>query len=187
MYQGLVKSVFKFIHCWLILRYEHKWQAHLIDMSTPNDKEHSETLQATEVQAVEAMKDKTLPPKISRPIGRDKAKRMKTSNTASNSTAFLQVLQNMRSDRQAYEERVEQATDATEGAISARSERKLAIQEQQLRLQERLVTLQEEREENLVMSLDLDKMTPWAKDFYLMKQKEIVARKTTQHVSNNEE
>jgi ABC-type cobalamin/Fe3+-siderophores transport system ATPase subunit len=82
---------------------------------------------------------------------------------------------------------VEQATDATEGAISARSERKLAIQEQQLRLQERLVTLQEEREENLVMSLDLDKMTPWAKDFYLMKQKEIVTRKTTQHASNNEE
>jgi hypothetical protein len=56
----------------------------------------SETLQATEVQAVEATKDKTLPPKISRPIGRDKAKRMKPSNTASNSTAFLQVLQNMR-------------------------------------------------------------------------------------------
>jgi hypothetical protein len=68
-----------------------------------------------------------------------------------------------------------------------RSERKLAIQEQQLRLQERLVTLQEEREENLVMSLNLDKMTSWTKDFYLMKQKEIVARKTTQHTSNNEE
>ncbi|PVH37825.1 hypothetical protein PAHAL_5G099100 [Panicum hallii] len=96
MYQGLVKSAFKFIHCWLILRYEHKWQAHLIAMSTPKDKERSETLQATKVQAVEATKDKTLPPKISRPIGRDKAKRMKPSNTASNSTAFLQVLQNMR-------------------------------------------------------------------------------------------
>jgi hypothetical protein len=68
-----------------------------------------------------------------------------------------------------------------------RSERKLAIQEQQLRLQERSVTLQKEREENLVMSLNLDKMTSWTKDFYLMKQKEIVARKTTQHVSNNEE
>jgi hypothetical protein len=68
-----------------------------------------------------------------------------------------------------------------------RSERKLAIQEQQLRLQERSVTLQKEREENLVMSLNLDKMTSWTKDFYLMKQKEIVARKTTQHTSNNEE
>jgi hypothetical protein len=55
---------------------------------------------------------------------------------------------------------VEKATNAAEDAGAVRSERKLAIQERQLVLQERLIRVQEEREENLVMTLDLDKMTP---------------------------
>jgi hypothetical protein len=37
-----------------------------------------------------------------------------TRRTSSNSTACLEVLQSMRSDRQAHEERVEQASNAAE-------------------------------------------------------------------------
>jgi hypothetical protein len=184
MYDGLVGSVFKFIHCWFILCNESKWQAHLTTTFAPNAGEHKEVVGG---QAEEANKDVTLPPKISRPIGRDKAKKMRSSSTSSNSTACLEVLQSMRSDQQAHEERVEQATGATEDATAARSERKLAIQEQQLVLQERMLRVQEEREENLVMTIDLDKMTPWARDYYIMKQKEIVEKRAGQQSSTNAE
>jgi hypothetical protein len=152
-------------------------------MFAPKSWQHNE---AAGGQAVEVNKDDTLPPKISRPIGKVKAKKMRNSSTSSNSTACLEVLQSLRSDRQAHEERVEKATNAAEDAGAVRSERKLAIQERQLVLQERLIRVQEEREENLVMTLDLDKMTPWAKDYYIIKQKEIIEKRAGQQSSTNE-
>jgi hypothetical protein len=101
MYEGLVGSVFKFIYCWFILRNESKWQAHLAAMFAPNAGEHKEAIGG---KAEEDNKDDTLPPKIFRPIGKDKAKKMRRSSTSSNSTACLEVLQSMRSARQAREE-----------------------------------------------------------------------------------
>jgi hypothetical protein len=90
MYEGLVESVFKFIYCWFILHNESKWQSHLAATFAPNSgRQHNE---AAGGQAVEASKDGTLPPKISRPIGRDKARKMRSSSTSSNSTASLEVL-----------------------------------------------------------------------------------------------
>jgi hypothetical protein len=130
MYEGLVGIVFKFIHCWFILCKESKWKPHVMATIAPNGGESKE---GTGGQAEEASKDDTLPPKISRPIGRDKAKKMRRS---SNSIACLDVLQSMRSNRQAHEQQVEQATNVAEDAAVARSERKLAIQERMLRIQE---------------------------------------------------
>jgi hypothetical protein len=158
-------------------------------LSTPNAESVDKTL--------EGSKDDTLPSRITRPMGRDKAKKLRSSSS-SNSLACLEVLQKMHSDRHIYEQRVEDATSAAESAIACRAERKLAlqeenlrvqqmmqtdrqwledktsaadfandvraerklaIQEEQLRVQQRILAIQEEQQENLVMSMDLDKMT----------------------------
>jgi hypothetical protein len=39
-----------------------------------------------------------------------------------------------------------------------------------------MLAIQEEQQENLVMSMDLDKMTPWVREFYISKQKELPQR-----------
>jgi hypothetical protein len=50
-----------------------------------------------------------------------------------------------------------------------------------------MLKVQEKREENLIMTIDLDKMTPWIKEYYIMKQKEIVRKRASQQSSTNEE
>jgi hypothetical protein len=96
-------------------------------LSTPN---------ADNAEKVSEMsKDDTLPPIISRPMGRDKAKKM-CSSSVSNSSTCLEVLQKMQSDRQIYEQRVEESTSAAESAIASWAERKLAIHEENLRVQQ---------------------------------------------------
>jgi hypothetical protein len=68
-------------------------------------------------------------------MGRDKAKKMRSSSV-SNSSTCLEVLQKMQSDRQIYEQRVEESTSAAESAIASWAERKLAIHEENLRVQQ---------------------------------------------------
>jgi hypothetical protein len=69
-----------------MLRNEAKWNNWLASMSSPKNPE--------EVGPAEPTKDKTLPPKIARPMGRDKAKKQRSSSNSSNS-ACLEVLQKM--------------------------------------------------------------------------------------------
>jgi hypothetical protein len=83
------------------------------------------------------------------------------------------VQQVMQTDRQ----RLEDKTSDDNFVIVVRAERKLAIQEEQLRVQQRILAIQEEQQENLVMSMDLDKMTPWVREFYMSKQKELTAKR----------
>jgi hypothetical protein len=148
--------------------------------------------------------------------GRDKAKKL-CSSSASNSSACLEVLPKMQSDRQIYEQRVEEATSVAESAIACRgerklaiqkenlrvqqmmqdkttdadlatvvrAERKLAIQEEQLCVQQRILAIQEDQQENLVMSMDLDKMTPWVREFYMSKQKELAAKRVMRDSSTS--
>jgi hypothetical protein len=209
MYAGILESSYRFVHCWLILRHENKWNTFLASLSTPNNAEN-------DGKTVEGSKEDTLPARIERPMGRDKAKKQRSSSSSSNSTACLEVLQKMQCDRQVYEQRVEEATSVAETAIAvraerklgiqeeqlciqevlqldqqrleaaknaagianaARADRKLAIQEEQLRVQHRMLSIQEEQQENLVMTMDLNKVTPWVRDFYTSKQKELAAKR----------
>jgi hypothetical protein len=73
---------------------------------------------------------------------------------------------------------LEEKTSAEEFATAVRAERKLAIREEQLRVQQRMLAIQEEQQENIVMSMDLDKMTPCVKEFYMSKQKELAVKRT---------
>ena len=172
MYEGIVESTFKFIHCWYMLRNEMKWNKWLASMSASNGEPSTEPATANA--------DATLPPRIDRPNGRDRAKKPRTSSTAS--SACLEVLQKMSMDRHAYEERVEAATKEEAKDIASRSDRKLALQEEhlqvqkaQVQIQRELLELQKEDREERVMSIDLEKLSPWVQEYYINKQKQISA------------
>jgi hypothetical protein len=62
---------------------------------------------------------------------------------------------------------------------AARADRKLAIQEENLRIQNRILVLQEAQQENVVMLMDLDKVTPWVREFYKSKQMELAAKRAS--------
>jgi hypothetical protein len=131
LYSGVIESQYRFLHCWFILRHEYKWNSYLASLLTPNDVKTNGTDNAEKVGKLS--KDDTLPPRITRPMGRDKAKKL-CSSSASNSSTCLEVLQKMQmqSDQQIYEQWVEEATSASESAIACRAEKKLAIQEENL-------------------------------------------------------
>jgi len=85
-------------------------------------------------------------------------------------------------DRSAYEERVEAASNKEAKDIASRSDRKLALQEEQLQIQkvqvqiqQEMLQLQKEDREERVMSMHVDKMTPWVREYYINKQKKISA------------
>ena len=81
------------------------------------------------------------------------------------------MLQKMSMDRSAYEEQVETASNEEAKDIASRSDRKLALQEEQLQIQkayvqiqQEMLQLQKEDREERVMSMDVDKMTPWVRE-----------------------
>jgi hypothetical protein len=62
---------------------------------------------------------------------------------------------------------------------AARADRKLVIQEENLRIQNRILVLQEAQQENVVMLMDLDKVTPWVREFYKSKQMELAVKRAS--------
>lgn len=169
MFEGIVGSQFKFLHCWLIMRNEVKWNASLAAASEPND--------APSAQAGDTSND-TLPPTIPRPIGRDRAKKQRSNSTSSNSnsSACLEVLQKMHVDRAAHAERIEMAAKEESREIASRADRKLRMLERQMKIQEEMLQLQKDDREERVMNMDVDKLLPWVRDYYINKQKEIAAK-----------
>ncbi|KAG2659249.1 hypothetical protein PVAP13_1KG262015 [Panicum virgatum] len=156
MYEGIVGTTFKFIHCWFILRNEMKWNEWLATTSASNEE--------PAVQPVEENVDPTLPPRIDRPNGRDNAKKARNS-TSSSSAACFEVLQKMSMDRSAYEEWVQTASEEEAKEIASRSERKLTIQEEQLQIQKaqvevqkEMLQLQKEDREERIMTMGVEKM-----------------------------
>jgi PIN domain nuclease of toxin-antitoxin system len=107
-------------------------------LSTPNNVEN-------DGKTVEGTKEDTLLAIIDRTMGRDKAKKLRSSS-ASNSIACLEVLQKMHCDRQVYEQWVEEATSVAEIAMIVQAERKLGIQEEQLHTQQVLQLDQQQLE-----------------------------------------
>jgi hypothetical protein len=90
------------------------------------------------------------------PMGRDKAKRQwSQGGISSSSTACLEVLQKISMDRSAYEEHSKE--------LLSHANRKLASQE-------RLAATQEFEQEQRIMSIDVGKVVPWQRDYYLRLQ-----------------
>jgi hypothetical protein len=185
MYAGIVGNPFKLIHCWLILRHLSKWNDWLAKEWQKGTKKASvqDVSQGSPGASVQdGTEGSTVP---TRPIGRDKAKRLRTTpaGTSSSSSAYIDVLQKIHENRSKYDARVEAATIEEAQTIATRAERKLALQEQHVWIQQKqleiateILNLQKEEQEDKIMSLDVEKMAPWVRDYYIAKQKKIASR-----------
>jgi hypothetical protein len=106
-------------------------------------------------------------------MGRDRAKKLKrAASESSSSTACLEVLQKMSNDRSAFEERQEEFSKE----LASRAERKLAAQERLAAAQERLAAVQEFEQEQRIMSMDIDKVLPSHREYYLALQQKIMMK-----------
>jgi hypothetical protein len=114
-------------------------------LSTPNAENADKMTEGT--------KEDTLPSRITRPMGRDKAKKLRSSS-ASNSSMCLEVLQKTHNDQQIYEQRVEEAISVAETAIASRAERKLVIQEENLHVQQ-MMQIDRQRLEDETSATDI--------------------------------
>jgi hypothetical protein len=83
MYAGILESLFKFLHCWLILGHEHKWNAFVACLTKP--------IAEAQEQTPKKVNNHTMPERVERPMGRDKAKKLHSSS-ASSSKACLEML-----------------------------------------------------------------------------------------------
>jgi hypothetical protein len=185
MYAGIVGNPFKMIHCWLILRHSNKWNDWLAKDWQKGTKKASvqDVSQGSPGASVQDGTEGSSVP--TRPPGRDKSKRLRTTpaDTSSSSSAYIDVLQKIHEDRSKYDARVEAATIEEAQAIASRAERKLALQEQHVSIQQKqleiatqILNLQKEEQEDKVMSLDVEKLAPWVRDYYIAKQKKIASR-----------
>jgi L-2-hydroxyglutarate oxidase LhgO len=124
-----------------------------------------------------------LPISNERPIGRDRAKKQRASSSSVNSSSCFDILQKIQRDRAKFEEDFTAVNKDECDQMSLRYERKLAIQEQHLQiasrsalLQEKILMLHEKEREDRLMTMDLDKFSPWVCDDYINQQKLIAAK-----------
>jgi hypothetical protein len=177
------------------LRHEQKWHEFVAEK-----KQHNKTRPEPSAEPVSPMAPATDTPQINaqnlvRPMGRDSAKRLRSANSSASSTGCLEVLQKIRSDRAKYEERQEEHIKDESKEMVERYERKLRLQEEsinfqkdsmnfqkelltkQVSIQEKMLALQEKERVDKVMMADLDKFPSWVRDYYVIEQKEIAARR----------
>ena len=185
-----MNEAFKFIHCWFILRREQKWNEFLAEKKQPKTKEAPSAAQGGPNHTLSSVPQFT-EDNFVRPMGRDSAKKLKSANSSASSTGCLEVLQKIHSDRAKCDERQEELVKDESKEIAERYERKLKIQEEtmkiqsefvsiqkeQVSIQHRMLELQEKERTDRVMMADLDKFAPWVRDFYILEQKQIAAKR----------
>jgi hypothetical protein len=183
MYEGLRSSKFKFLHCWLILRKEQKWSEFLATTtsSTSQARSKADPVQQGDPTAT-STPEVNVSEKIARPIGRDRAKKQRSNNSSSSSACF-EMLQKIQLDRSRFEEDMKAASKYESEEMAVRYDRKLAIQEQHLKLvaestmiQKEMLRFQQKEREDRVMTMDLDKVAPWVREYYINEQKAIAAK-----------
>ena len=139
----------------------------------------------------------------SRPEGRDSAKRRRSKSfteTSSSSTA-VEVLQRL----QEKSEQTEQKQDQQMAEILSRKDEKIKIQRDLFNLQKKhmKMTLQQQKKENKIreketeaqlitaessiMSIDIEKVPPHLKNYYVGMQRQIMVRRGFISPSNNED
>ncbi|XP_025798694.1 uncharacterized protein LOC112878676 [Panicum hallii] len=173
MFEGLEKSQFKFLHCWILLRKEHKWLCWLAEERAELAANPTEAGDGTSMDPIKVISEA---PKFSRPMGHDRAKRLRGSpgvGSSASSTACLDVLQKIQSDRAKYDERQEIASKDEAQEVAARYERKLSLVQEQVDIQRKMLELHEKERMDKIMFMDLDKVQPWVRDFYIREQKKI--------------
>ena len=197
---------FTIMHCWKKLRDEPKWNNKFLElnnstspegMSSPPPQGHTGAGLAESGNENAGTK--------SRPEGRDAAKRRRSksfTDTSSSSTA-VEVLQRL----QENSEKTEQKQDQQMAEILSRKDEKIKIQRDMFKLQKKhmKMTEQQQKKENAIrekefeaqlisaesgiMSIDIEKVPPYLKDYYLGMQMQIMKRRgfTSPSAPNNED
>jgi hypothetical protein len=138
-----MEESFKFIHCWLILKREQKWNEFLAEKMVPKTKQAPSAAQVDPNQTPSSVPQFTEENYV-RPMGRDSAKKLRAANSAASSTGCLEVLQKIHSDRAKYDARQEELVKDESREIAERYERKLKIQEETMKIHSESVSIQKE-------------------------------------------
>jgi cell division protein FtsB len=104
-----------------------------------------------------------------RPPGRDRTKKAHSGNASMNSTACIEMIEKFQLDRAKFEEQAATSTNAEREDLKEYRERKMKLSEDMFKLQ------QQERDDR-IMNMDLDKVAPYARNYYLYMQKAILSR-----------
>ena len=195
---------FTIMHCWKKLRDEPKWNNKFLElnnstspegMSSPPPQGHTGAGLAESGNENAGTK--------SWPEGRDAAKRRRSksfTDTSSSSTA-VEVLQRL----QENSEKTEQKQDQQMAEILSRKDEKIKIQRDMFKLQKKhmKMTEQQQKKENAIrekeseaqlisaesgiMSIDIEKVPPRLKNYYLGMQQKIMERRGFISPSDNED
>ena len=194
---------FTIMHCWKKLRNEAKWNNKFLELnnSTSPDGMSSPRTQGHTVAGHAESRNENID--TSRPEGRDSAKRRRSKSfteTSSSSTA-VEVLQRL----QEKSEQTEQKQDQQMAEILSRKDEKIKIQRDLFNLQKKhmKMTLQQQKKENKIreketeaqlitaessiMSIDIEKVPPHLKNYYVGMQRQIMVRRGFISPSNNED
>jgi len=194
---------FTIMHCWKKLRNEAKWNNKFLELNncTSPDGMSSPPTQGHTVAGHAESRNENID--TSRPEGRDSAKRRRSKSfteTSSSSTA-VEVLQRL----QEKSEKTEQKQDQQMTEILSRKDEKIKIQRDLFNLQKKhmKMTLQQQKKENKIreketeaqlitaessiMSIDIEKVPPHLKNYYVGMQRQIMVRRGFISPSNNED
>ncbi|KAF0927114.1 hypothetical protein E2562_029871 [Oryza meyeriana var. granulata] len=194
---------FTIMHCWKILRNEAKWNNKFLELnnSTSLDGMPSPPTQGHTAAGHAESGNENID--TSRPEGRDSAKRRRSKSfteTSSSSTA-VEVLQRL----QEKSEKTELKQDQQMAEILSRKDEKIKIQRDLFNLQKKhmKMSMQQKKKENAIrekeseaqlisaessiMSIDIEKVPPYLKNYYLGMQRQIMECRGFISPSNNED
>ena len=186
------------MHCWKKLCNEAKWNNKFLELNNPTS---LDGLSSPPTQGHAESGNENID--TSRPEGRDSAKRRRSKSfteTSSSSTA-VEVLQRL----QEKSEKTEQKQDQQMTEILSRKDEKIKIQKDLFNLQKKhmKMTLQQQKKENnireketeaqlitaesSIISIDIEKVPPHLKNYYVGMQRQIMVRRGFISPSNNED
>ncbi|KAF0900941.1 hypothetical protein E2562_037081 [Oryza meyeriana var. granulata] len=194
---------FTFMHCWKLLRNEAKWNNRFLELnnSTSPDRMSPPSTQGHTVAGHAESRNENVD--ITQPEGRDSAKRRRSKSfaeTLSSSTA-VEVLQRLHEKS----EKSELKQDQQMVEILSRKDEKIKIQRDLFNLQKKhmKMSVKQHKKENeirekqmeaqlmsvesSIMSIDIEKVPSYLKNYYLGMQRQIMERRGFSSPSNNED
>jgi hypothetical protein len=186
VFEGVAGHPFNFLHCWMILRGERKWEDKLKGVEEGQKKKSrmpadpSSTAQGTDSEG---------PDSASRPMGRDAAKKRRSMQQSGSetSTACLAVLQQMTTTReagnQAQAANVETFLDVEAKKLAAKLENN-SLQKAAIEVQQNLLAFKMSRgspddqwSDEKIMSLNMTQYTPLQRQYWEERQMEVMNRR----------
>jgi hypothetical protein len=177
------KEPFHFMHCWKILKDQAKWNDKLLEHSNGNATTDGNTVDS---QGQMPSDNNNVP---ERPEGRDSTKRRNRRAAESEASTAVEVLQRIHDNR----EKNQAKEDDQLQQILARKDEKLSLQREILQMKKQTREDLELRKQDTelrakqteaqlmtaeagIMGVDLEKVAPHLKDYYIGMQRQIMER-----------